>query len=114
MPKRRALIPRKLPQELAQLVPAIESILTSGWSSSPIRPAFVRKRRVRRASGTHRGIALVSPHDTRPARTLVRAGGFHENRFIISVGSCTHHLRRAIVARRTAPGHAGHGGSAHN
>src|SRR5467141_1067384 len=86
IPERRALIPRKLPQKLAQLFSAIE-YPSRRMEFLPIRPAFVRsKRRVRRASGTHRGIASVSPHDTRPARTFVRAGGFHENRLVISFG----------------------------
>src|SRR6266850_1494039 len=70
IPERRALIPRKPPQKLAQLFPAFE-YLSRRMEFLPIRPEFVRsERRVRRASGTHRGIAPVSPHVTRPARTF--------------------------------------------
>src|SRR6267142_5099854 len=70
VPERRALIPRKLPQKLAQLFLAFE-YLSRRMEFLPIRPEFVRsERRVRRASGTHRGIAPVSPHVTRPARTF--------------------------------------------
>src|SRR5204862_4544145 len=43
----------------------------------------------------------------------VRAGGIHENRFVLSFGGSSRLRRRALVLRRTAPGHSGHPGSSH-
>src|ERR1700724_3316585 len=87
------------------------TLFSDGVPPHPPRVPALSGLRVRRPSGKHRGIAPVSPHDTRPARTLVRAGGINENRFVISFGGSTGLRGRAFVLRRTAPGHAGHPGS---
>src|SRR2546430_5213741 len=36
----------------------------------------------------------------------VRTGGIHENRFVLSFGGSSRLRRRALVLRRTAPGHS--------
>src|SRR5438046_362605 len=89
------------------------TLVLDGVPPHPPRVPAQLGYRVRRASGTHRGIAPVSPHDTRPTRTHVRAGGINENRFIISFGGCARLRRRALFLRRTASSHAGHAGSSH-